>query len=78
MYGCSYRVCDLLSSQGYFRTLTETCFSPAAHLQINLGEAHVIRNAGGSAYVELAPFKDVFLSPNIINCFAARKHLGAL
>ena len=44
----------LLSSQGYFRTLTKTCFflySPAAQLQIHLGEAHVIRNAGGSAYV---------------------------
>ena len=54
----------LLSSQGYFRTLTKTCFflySPAAQLQIHLGEAHVIRNAGGSAYVWL-PFLVVFLS----------------
>ena len=38
----------------YFRPFTNhSFFSPAAQLQINLGEAHVIRNAGGSAYVDI-------------------------
>ena len=72
MYGCSYRVSDLLSSQNcYFRILTSFS-SPAAQLQINLGEAHVIRNAGGCAYVGLY-FQIVSYSSTV----TARRHLGA-
>jgi carbonic anhydrase len=41
---CSHGTCQLTLS-----------FSPAAHLGIKEGDAHVIRNAGGSAYV--SPFQ---------------------
>ena len=41
----------------YFRTLTKIhVSSPAAQLHIKLGEAHVIRNAGGCAYVGPSSF----------------------
>ena len=80
-----------MSFVDYFRTFTVTknissfsffFASPAAQLKINLGEAHVIRNAGGSAYVGDIPFLLVSESSSTdYNCFffflAARRHLGA-
>lgn len=47
MYGCSYRVSLIDSSQLNCSPLINT--SPAASLGIKEGEAHIIRNAGGSA-----------------------------
>ena len=48
--------------------------SPAAQLQINLGEAHVIRNAGGSAYVNLFLIE----SHQLLNYFASKEALRSI
>ena len=64
----------------YFRTLTKIhVSSPAAQLHIKLGEAHVIRNAGGCAYVGPSSFNSFLfrISSTDQHCFAARRHLGA-
>ena len=76
MYGCSYRVSDLLSSQGcYFRTLASYS-SPAAQLQINLGEAHVIRNAGGCAYV--GTFRQIVSYSSTVNFVCSKEALRSI